>query len=246
MRFFESQAENLELKRIEEKAREPLHVRSKYWSLFAVFFLLFAWAVVATEIWRHERTLRKDSQDLVGMLQTEQALAEKEMAKLKGLNVQLSAQLIEKRDELSKLGEKYQTIAQDFASFKQRYKILRRHFRSIWQRYKELKKAAGAQPFSLPSFSNEVNGPAPSEGWASSPHLKGTIARVNSVYQFAIVNLGKNQGISEGDKLFVVRDALPLEGRLQVERVYDDSSACTIVIEDSANPFQTGDTVVRF
>lgn len=72
----------------------------------------------------------------------------------------------------------------------------------------------------------------------------GKVIKLNAANQFAIVNLGENQGINEGEILFVQRDGVPLETRLRVERIYSKVSSCAI-LKGIADSVQVEDTVIR-
>lgn len=75
---------------------------------------------------------------------------------------------------------------------------------------------------------------------ASSP----VVLSVNRKYNFAVVNLGKKEGLKIGDQLNVFREGKPV-AVVEVEKLYDSFSAATIVKETKDNQVNEGDEIRR-
>lgn len=70
----------------------------------------------------------------------------------------------------------------------------------------------------------------------------GQVMVVNREYDFIVMNLGKNHGLSIGQELQVVRGNEVL-GKVKVEKVYDELSAAAILPESKKESIREGDTV---
>jgi len=68
------------------------------------------------------------------------------------------------------------------------------------------------------------------------------ILSVNPQFQFVVVNVGLRGGVKVGDALRVERDG-KLMGRIQVEKLYENFSACRIVEEVKPHKIREGDLV---
>lgn len=70
----------------------------------------------------------------------------------------------------------------------------------------------------------------------------GQVVVVNREYDFIVMNLGRNQGLSVGQEFQIVRGAAIL-GRVRVEKVYDELSAAAILPESQTQSIQEGDLI---
>lgn len=68
------------------------------------------------------------------------------------------------------------------------------------------------------------------------------VLTVNKKFNFVVVNLGQRDGVKIGDELAIYRDENVI-GRVQVEKLYDNFSAATILEEASNDEIQTSDVV---
>ena len=82
---------------------------------------------------------------------------------------------------------------------------------------------------------------APS-GQSASTASSGQIMVVNREYDFIVMNLGKNHGLSVGQEFQIVRGNEVL-GKVKVEKVYDELSAAAILPESRKDSIREGDTV---
>ena len=76
----------------------------------------------------------------------------------------------------------------------------------------------------------------------SKASADGQVVVVNREYDFIVMNLGKNHGLSVGQEFQIVRGAEVL-GKVKVEKVYDELSAATILPESQKDRIREGDTV---
>jgi predicted nucleic acid-binding Zn-ribbon protein len=70
----------------------------------------------------------------------------------------------------------------------------------------------------------------------------GQVVVINREYDFIVMNLGKNHGLSVGQEFHVVRGDAVL-GRVKVEKVYDELSAAAILPESRKDEIHEGDAV---
>ena len=76
----------------------------------------------------------------------------------------------------------------------------------------------------------------------SSQPPDGQVVVVNREYDFIVMNLGKNHGLSIGQEFQVLRGSEIL-GRVKVEKVYDELAAAAILPESQKDNIREGDTV---
>ena len=77
---------------------------------------------------------------------------------------------------------------------------------------------------------------------AQAPSTSGQVVVVNREYDFIVMNLGKNHGLSIGQEFQIVRGDSVL-GKVKVEKVYDELSAAAILPESQKDNIKEGDTV---
>jgi myosin heavy subunit len=70
----------------------------------------------------------------------------------------------------------------------------------------------------------------------------GQVVVINREYDFIVMNLGKNQGLTVGQEFQIVRDNQVL-GRVKVEKVYDELSAAAILPNSQKDSIREGDVV---
>ena len=70
----------------------------------------------------------------------------------------------------------------------------------------------------------------------------GQVIVVNREYDFVVMNLGKNHGLSIGQEFQILRGA-DVVGKVKVEKVYDELSAAAILPESNKDLIQEGDGV---
>ena len=77
---------------------------------------------------------------------------------------------------------------------------------------------------------------------SSSTLPAGQVVVVNREYDFIVINLGKNHGLSVGQEFQIVRGDQVL-GKAKVEKIYDELSAAAILPESQKNNIREGDAV---
>ena len=70
----------------------------------------------------------------------------------------------------------------------------------------------------------------------------GQVVVVNREYDFVVMNMGKNHGLSIGQEFQIVRNNQVL-GKVKVEKVYDELSAAAILPESQKDNIREGDTI---
>ena len=71
---------------------------------------------------------------------------------------------------------------------------------------------------------------------------QGQVVVVNREYDFVVVNMGRNRGLSIGQEFKIIRGEEVL-GKVKVEKVYDELSAAAILPESQKNNIREGDSV---
>lgn len=94
------------------------------------------------------------------------------------------------------------------------------------------------EPAAVDAVSSMGDAPASSD---ASP-ANGQVVVVNREYDFIVMNLGKNQGLSVGQEFQITRDSQVL-GTVKVEKVYDELSAAAILPDSQKQSIREGDTV---
>ena len=77
---------------------------------------------------------------------------------------------------------------------------------------------------------------------STSAASEGQIVVVNRDYDFIVMNMGKNQGLSIGQEFQIVRSGQVL-GKVKVEKVYDELSAAAILPDSQKDNIREGDSV---
>ena len=74
------------------------------------------------------------------------------------------------------------------------------------------------------------------------PSMDGQVVVINREFDFIVMNLGRNHGLSVGQEFQVVRGTEIL-GRVKVEKVYDELSAAALLPESKKSAIREGDAV---
>lgn len=89
---------------------------------------------------------------------------------------------------------------------------------------------------------SEGEGTGPAAAAAPGGPANGQIIVVNRDYDFVVMNLGKNQGLSIGQEFQIVRGETVL-GKVKVEKIYDELSAAAILPDSDKSSIREGDVV---
>ena len=71
---------------------------------------------------------------------------------------------------------------------------------------------------------------------------QGQVVVINREYDFVVMNMGRNRGLTVGQEFQVVRGNEVL-GKIKVEKVYDELSAAAILPESQKNNIREGDSL---
>ncbi len=76
----------------------------------------------------------------------------------------------------------------------------------------------------------------------STNSINGQVLVINRDYDFVVMDLGKNQGLTVGQEFQIVRGSEEI-GKVKVEKVYDDLSAAAILPSTREDAIREGDQV---
>ena len=195
---------------------------------------------------RAQETLTRDIEDR----EKEIARLTKDLEQIRGESKQMSGQLSALQDERDAVKKKLTDLErakQDLES-----KVMELSDRPTVELDKVLVTndqgglGIGAMDSSSPAESLGSSGSAgslvmPVSAGAAST-AGGQVVVINREYDFIVVNLGKNHGLSVGQEFQIVRGNEVL-GRAKVEKVYDELSAAALLPDSKKNSIREGDTV---
>lgn len=197
------------------------------------------------------------AQSRIELASTQETLTQAQLAR-----EELSHAVEGRQQEITRLTKELQQIQSTRQQLEQELGSLRTERQTIQQQLKDLEQAKSAleskvlelseqQPVQLDSVfvkgATSLKGQAPSgppaQGTVSS--TEGQVIVVNREYDFIVMNLGKNQGVSVGQEFRIMRDSQEL-GRVKVEKLYDELSAATILPDSQKDNIREGDWVKAF
>ncbi len=73
---------------------------------------------------------------------------------------------------------------------------------------------------------------------------KQRVLTVNRQFKFVVINTGIEDGAKIGDRYNVQREGKPA-GSLQIEKLYDNFAAATIIEENPNAPIEVGDSITK-
>ena len=148
-------------------------------------------------------------------------------------------------DELAKAKQSYQALSNELTTLRQAKEALER-------RVKEMLAAQGKQADKIvvkpnvgatpPPTAMGVPAPAPMMRIAAGGTLEGKVLVVNREFNFIVVNLGSKDGIKSGTEFAVMRSNKQI-GKAQVERIYDNMAAASLLAEEKKGDIREGDLV---
>lgn len=173
----------------------------------------------------------------------------KELNFVKRKNGELEKTLLDTEARLEQVIQSKQALQASHQTLEANFQNLKQRFLQMWERSQY--EADPNVDFQNEDFqearildSAEIPQPA-TPSVLKNKTIEGAVIKVNPVYRFAIVNVGREQGIREGDFLYIFRDELPLDGKLRVDRLYDTIAACSIFLDDPSVTLRPGDAVLR-
>lgn len=161
-------------------------------------------------------------------LTTELAQARRESTDIKGRLETERREKLTLTDDLSKAKQSYQALANELTTLRQAKEALER-------RVKEMLSTQAAE-------AERIVVKPPSAPAAPSKPLQGQVLVVNREFNFVVVNLGSKDGLTTGTKMAVWRADKTI-GSAQVERVYENMSAATVLDEEKKGQIKEGDLV---
>jgi myosin heavy subunit len=165
-------------------------------------------------------------------LTTELAQARREATDVKGRLETERREKLTLTEELAKAKQGYQSVSNELTTLRQAKEALER-------RVKEMLAAQAAEPEKI------VVKPAPGAAPTAKPAAEGKVLVVNREFNFVVVNLGSKDGLKTGTQLAIYRGD-KMVGRAQVERLYDNMVAATLLSEEQKGQVQEGDLIRVF
>lgn len=193
-----------------------------------------------------KKDLTQSQQDLAKAVEAQQALSkqvedrEQEIARLNKDLEQAKTQQKQAADQVAELQAERDRTKQQLGELEKAKSDLETKIAQLSERPTvELDKVVvGDQP-SIASGSV----PAPGIAAAGQSPGSGQVVVVNREYDFIVMNIGKNHGLSIGQEFKIVRGSEVL-GKVKVEKVYDELSAAAILPESKKENIREGDAVV--
>lgn len=196
-----------------------------------------------------QRTLSQAKEELVNSLKAQETLTrsiedrEREIARLTKDLDQAKSDSSRSSNQLAKLQSERDEAKRQLAELERAKSDLEARLMATDQPTVELDKVL-------------VSGGGPSLGEAGSASIlpvstmsstggsqgDGQVVVINREYDFIVMNLGKNHGVSVGQEFQVARGTEVL-GRVKVEKVYDELSAAAILPDSKKNSIREGDAV---
>lgn len=181
-------------------------------------------------------------------LESEEKEKEESKAQIEQLKVDLEIQKNSRTDTEKKL-----TQAQDdLKKLEAQLKILESRKSELELKVKELEAKSQevelgkiiVKPESLSDKPDYLADQPLKDEVVSIPTLEGKILAVNKDYNFAVINLGTNDGLGPGDIFSVYRDSKYL-GEVKLEKVNDSMSAAAFLSADLRDKVSQNDRVVQ-
>ena len=171
----------------------------------------------------------------------------------------LSHDVEDRQHEVGRLTKELEQLRQDHQQAATRVSGLEAERDAAKQQLAELQKAKAELESKVLELSERptvelekvsVNSGGPASGGAvalpvsasSGGATQGQVVVINREYDFIVMNLGKNHGLSIGQEFQVVRGSEVL-GKVKVEKVYDELSAAAILPDSKKDAIREGDAV---
>ena len=211
------------------------------------------------EMNRVKKDLLESREELAKSVEAQQVLS-KSIEDREQEITRLTKDLSQTKDEAQKSGTQLASLQKERDDVKRQVADLERAKSQLESKVMELSSAPqpmdGGQPTveldkifvsSSPSSSSASSAVSPMTGGSvlpvtTSSGSDGEVVVVNREYDFIVMNLGKNHGLSIGQEFQIVRGTQVL-GKVKVEKVYDELSAAAILPESQKNNIREGDSV---
>jgi len=197
---------------------------------------------------------KKLADDLAAEKRAREAVSA-ELVKTRGeaddLTGQLRTQEDEKKaitEELAKAKQSYQALSNELTTLRQAKEALERRVKEmLTSQASEAEKIVvkPAQSSASEESTSAAAAPAaaaPSQAAPSAKATSGKVLVVNREFNFVVVNLGTKDGMQIGTKVTIFRNDKKI-GSAQVERVYENMSAATLLAEEQKGQSKEGDQI---
>ncbi len=206
------------------------------------------------ELGRARKDLSRTEDKLQEALGTQEKLSrsmeerEREISELKKTLEEAQAASQKAGEQAAKVEADRQTMQQQLADLQRIKQDLEVKIADISKPSVELEKVMVTGEPTVPAAPAAPSAPTPalaSLAAAVSSGKKlpdGQVVVINREYDFIVMNLGRNHGLSVGQEFQIVRDNQVL-GHVKVEKVYDELSAAAILPDSQKNNIREGDAV---
>jgi flagellar biosynthesis chaperone FliJ len=211
---------------------------------------------------RLEDTLKEKSrfEEQLARAREELATSQEELLKTVEAQETLTRSVEDREREIGRLTKDLEQARNESKRIATQFSELQTERDAVTQQLAELERAKSELESKLMEFSHQPTvelekvfvtnaSNRVSEGGAVMPvsaavntPSTGQVVVVNREYDFIVMNLGKNQGLSVGQEFQIVRGNEVL-GRVRVEKVYDELSAAAILPESKKENIKEGDAV---
>lgn len=247
--FLQSQEHAMRLQKEQELARllqerDALQVQ--------IASLQTAKSQVETELGRVKTELTQSKDQTAKTEQERDKLAEKleqnvgELSKLGQAMDQMMKELSQVRTDKDQLASQLTKLNSDKDMLAKQLDDAKQQQQSLESKISELSRVPTVQLDKVLVSNNEQEIALPSSGGAARLAMAGSangqVLVINRDYNFVVMDMGKNQGLSIGQEFKVVRGEQVI-GKVKVEKVYDDLSAAAILPETKEDLLREGDQV---
>ncbi len=176
-------------------------------------------------------------------LTTELAKIQKESDETKG---RLEAERKEKlglTEDLAKAKQSYQSLSNELTTLRQAKEALEKRVKEMLSAQAAEAERIVVKPTATPA-GTPIARPSTGSGraGAEAKSLDGKVLVVNREFNFVVVNLGSKDGLKAGTSLSVLRNDKVI-GKTQVERIYENMAAATVLVEEQKEKIREGDLV---
>lgn len=155
----------------------------------------------------------------------------------------LSKEATQLKSQLEDEQQEKEEVSQELAKAKQSYQALSAELTTLRQAKEALEKRVKEMLAARTQEAERIVVTPPAlAGKSSGGGPEGKVLVVNREFNFVVVNLGSKDGIKTGSSLSILRGDKAI-GRADVERVYENMSAATVIQEEQKGKIQEGDSV---
>ena len=208
------------------------------------------------ELGRAKKDLGQAKEELVKAVEAQEQLTKSIEDREREIN-RLTKDMAQAKDRTEQIASQLSGVQRERDDVKRQISDLERAKNQLESKVLELSSAQQQQTAAQPTVELDkvfvTNTPQPIIGTPASGTIlpvtassgsdsDGQVVVVNREYDFVVMNLGKNHGLSIGQEFQIVRGAQVL-GRVKVEKVYDELSAAAILPDSQKNNIREGDAV---